>query len=403
MEAELDVGVVGCGFAGCATALFLARAGHRVTIYERVADPTSIGAGILLQPTGLAVLAELGLREQLLARAARVDGLRCQTARGKCLFDLRYAELATDTFGAGTHRGSLFELLYGAVAAAGIRVRAGIDVTRAVSQPERAVLHDASGPIAEHDLIVVADGARSRLRADSPLLSRAKPYAWGALWFVGSDPERRFGQTLAQYCDGTERMIGFLPTGLGPGREQTPLVSFFYSLRMDRLDAWRRAGLGPWKQEIARLAPVAMPLVEQIEDVEQVLTAGYVDAVMRRLHDGRIVFVGDAAHAMSPQLGQGTNLALIDAQMLARALQEAPDPAAALALFSARRRAHVRFYQFASRWLTPFFQSDRRWLAGLRDVVFPVAGRSSPLRGQMLRVLAGLKRGLLRRSLELSA
>ena len=121
-----DVGVVGCGFAGSATALFLARAGHRVTVYERAPEPAAVGAGILLQPSGLAVLQRLGLLEQVLARGARIDSLCCRTERGVTLFELVYQRLAVDIFGLGMHRGALFELLFGELKTAGVRVHTGV-------------------------------------------------------------------------------------------------------------------------------------------------------------------------------------------------------------------------------------------------------------------------------------
>ena len=77
-----DIGIVGCGTAGAAASLFLARAGHRVTVYERVADPGPVGAGITLQPTGQMVLARLGLLAPILERAARID--RLQIGRASC-------------------------------------------------------------------------------------------------------------------------------------------------------------------------------------------------------------------------------------------------------------------------------------------------------------------------------
>jgi 2-polyprenyl-6-methoxyphenol hydroxylase-like FAD-dependent oxidoreductase len=59
------IGVIGCGTAGAAAALFLARAGHDVRVFERVADPKPVGAGIIVQPSGQAVLARLGLLERV--------------------------------------------------------------------------------------------------------------------------------------------------------------------------------------------------------------------------------------------------------------------------------------------------------------------------------------------------
>ena len=95
----MDVAVVGCGTAGAAAALFLARAGHRVTTLERVPDPGPVGAGITLQPTGQAVLAELGLLAPVLDHGARVDRLHARTATGRTLVDLRYDDVDAAFFG----------------------------------------------------------------------------------------------------------------------------------------------------------------------------------------------------------------------------------------------------------------------------------------------------------------
>ena len=400
MNGPLDVGVVGCGFAGAATGLLLARAGHTVTIYERVPRPTAIGAGILLQPTGLAVLARLGLFDEVHGRGAPVTSLACRAASGRTLFDVHYAQIAPGVHGLGIHRGALFEALLAAVKVAGVRISTGVEIVAVDRIETRPRVRGSDGPLATHDLVVVADGARSRLRDRSPALRQARPYRWGALWFVGADPERRFGATLSQVCLGTRRMLGFLPTGLGPRGGQVPLVSLFWSLRMDRVDEWRCAGLGPWKRELLKLEPRADALLDQVHDADQILTAGYVDGVMHRFGDGRVAFVGDAAHATSPQLGQGTNLALVDAAILADALAADDDVTRALARYAQARRAHVDFYQLASRWLTPLFQSDLDWLGALRDRLFPLLLGLPFVRAQMLRTLAGGRRGLFRRDLD---
>jgi 2-polyprenyl-6-methoxyphenol hydroxylase-like FAD-dependent oxidoreductase len=372
-------------------------------VYERVPEPGAVGAGILLQPTGLAVLAELGLLGEILARGAEVGRLLSRTHRGRTLFDLRYARLARGLFGIGMHRGALFDALVTALRTAGAILRPGVEVCGLDAQRERTVLVAADGaPIAEHAFVLVADGARSRLRSGSGIRHRARPYPWGALWFVGADPEQRFAGTLSQVCRGTERMLGFLPTGVGAGSGATPLVSLFWSIRADRVEAWRAAGLEVWKDELLRFEPRADALLAQIREPEQVLVAGYVDVVMRRFHRGRVAYIGDAAHATSPQLGQGTNLALMDALALRDALAAEPELEPALARYAQVRRAHTRFYGLASRWLTPFFQSRLSALAPLRDLGFPLLGALAPFEAQMLRTLAGVKRGILRRSLALA-
>lgn len=123
---------------------------------------------------------------------------------------------------------------------------------------------------------------------------------------------------------------------------------------------------------------------------------------MRRWHGERIVFIGDAAHATSPQLGQGANLALWDAMCLADSFVDRGEVAAALAAYTALRRRHLNYYQLATRALTPLFQSDSRVIGWVRDLVFPTSRWLPPLRRRMVRTMAGLERGIVRRAIPLT-
>ncbi|MBV8636287.1 MAG: FAD-dependent monooxygenase, partial [Burkholderiaceae bacterium] len=107
------------------------------------------------------------------------------------------------------------------------------------------------------------------------------------------------------------------------------------------------------------------------------------------------VCLGDSAHATSPQLGQGANLALVDAWTLAQCLAQQSDLPAALAQYSRKRKAHLRYYQTASRVLTPLFQSHSRIGSGLRDLGLGLACRLPYVRGQMGLTLSGTKTGWL--------
>ena len=98
---------------------------------------------------------------------------------------------------------------------------------------------------------------------------------------------------------------------------------------------------------------------------------------------------------MSPQLGQGVNMALLDALALRDALRAEPGVSAALTRYQAERRQHIGIYHFWSRWLTPLFQSEHDVWAGLRDLTFHPMSRLPIERGQMLRVLTGTRRGWL--------
>jgi 2-polyprenyl-6-methoxyphenol hydroxylase-like FAD-dependent oxidoreductase len=393
----LTVGVVGAGTAGPAAAVLLARAGARVTLFERVEAPTPVGAGLLLQPTGLAVLARLGCLEPVLTRGAPIDRLRGLTPRGRTVLDLAYRARRADLAGLGVHRGSLFAALWEALAPAGVEVRTGVEISAL-----------AATPLCDFDLVIVADGARSTLRGAVGPVRRAVRYPYGALWFIGRDPGGQFAGELFQVYRGARQMVGLLPSGCAPG-DDTPLCSLFWSLPMAGprgVDAVRAAGLSAWRSAALELCPRAEPLLAQVRSMDDLLTAPYFDVVMDRTTrvepDGRgAVALGDAAHAMSPQLGQGANLALLDAAALADALTAADavgNPAhlvRALRTYDAARRGPVRTYQRLSRWLTPVFQSEHDTLAAVRDLVFGPLCRLSPVRRLMLDALCGVKTGLL--------
>jgi len=89
----LRIAVVGCGTAGPAAAVLLRRLGHEVVLFERAPACRAVGAGFLLQPSGMRVLEELGILDQVLAHAAKVDRLHVLDVQGRTLLDLHYREL----------------------------------------------------------------------------------------------------------------------------------------------------------------------------------------------------------------------------------------------------------------------------------------------------------------------
>ncbi len=171
------------------------------------------------------------------------------------------------------------------------------------------------------------------------------------------------------------------------------MLSFFWSLPVADFGGWESNGLDAWKDEVATLWPESRLLLERIGSAAQLARARYRDAVLSRWHHGHAVLVGDAAHAMSPQLGQGVNMALMDAMALSGALRTHGAVTDALAAYQRDRRSHVAIYQSWSRWLTPMFQSRLDAVAKLRDIALRPAGRLPFAGTHMLRVLSGTQRG----------
>jgi 2-polyprenyl-6-methoxyphenol hydroxylase-like FAD-dependent oxidoreductase len=198
--------------------------------------------------------------------------------------------------------------------------------------------------------------------------------------------------TLAQRYVGARIMIGHLPVGRIDAASPS-LAAFFWGLKPADYPAWR-AGFADWRDQVAHLWPALTPVVAAFGGPDDLTLASYMHFTARRPFRGPFALIGDAAHATSPQLGQGANNALLDALALADALDATVDIAQALASYARLRRRHVRFYQLASAAMTPFFQSDSRVLADLRDLAFHRMKIIPWLRREMLLTLAGLKTGL---------
>ncbi|MBL8524128.1 MAG: FAD-dependent monooxygenase [Betaproteobacteria bacterium] len=380
-----NIAIVGAGFAGLASATLLARPGHRVTVYEKFAEPRSVGAGVLVQPTGLAAMRVLGIEREIIDAGGRVEHLWGVTPTGRAVIDIHYADWRRDAFGVGLHRGVLFNALWRQALAAGVEIVTG----KSVDQLD--VLTSA------FDLTIVADGAHSQLRAQTGLTVHHRVYPWGALWAVLPDPDNLYAQrmTLLQWYRRAGQMLGIMPTGKRPEDDAT-VISLFWSLRADKLLAWRERGLEAWKAEVRALNPDAESLLSQIDTPEQLAWAQYADVVMPRYHTDRLVVIGDAAHATSPQLGQGTNLALLDAVTLAECIERSSAISNALDKYTRLRKSHLHFYGLMSRLLTPVFQSDQKLLPWLRDAIMATTSKWPIARDINRQVLVGVRGGWLR-------
>jgi salicylate hydroxylase len=104
----------------------------------------------------------------------------------------------------------------------------------------------------------------------------------------------------------------------------------------------------------------------------------------------RMIAIGDAWHSASPQLGQGANMALLDAWSLARGLAEGRTLGEKLRLAAGWRSDHVWLYQWVTSIFTPLYQSDSRVLPALRDRVLAPLSRRWPARGIQAQLMSGL-------------
>lgn len=289
-----SVVVCGAGPAGSAAAVLLAARGATVTLLERVADPTAVGAGLLLQPNGLAVLYALGLSDRLRTCAHKSTGAGLRDDRGRTLAEARCPDSGTVTY---RHNGSEHSLTA--------------------------------------DLVVGADGVHSVVRDSGHFGSRVTNT--GHRYLRGIVPTTR-NTPVAEYCTSLG-LFGCSPLGDGAAyiyanASAPPVREALADSDLARLRA-------AWSGAL----PVVAPLVEGISRLDGVPVNDVERVDCDRYNDGRLVLIGDAAHAMAPTLGQGANSALVDAAVLALELGQSADVAEGCAAYSRRRRPPVRRVQ----------------------------------------------------------
>jgi len=388
-HSRMKIAIVGGGIAGTASAWLLSQQGHRVTLFEQAPKCGPVGAGILLQPSGKAVLQRMGLLEGIAARSDQIDRLHARHRHGKTLVHLRYERVAPGLHGLGVRRGLLFEKLLEGCRQSQVEVREGHQVVDYQEHASHISLQHLGKDLGQFDLLVAADGSKSRLRQHCGWPNQVFEYPDAAVWLIGPWTSER--DSLTQWVDRDGRLVGILPVGEN-------LCSFFWGLKTDAWPATQAAGIGAWKTSVVDFLPQAEEIVADVDSIDQLTFATYRSARMRHMTAGRVVFIGDAAHATSPHLGQGLNLALQDAEILAKHLTPDADPTVALQQYEAERRAVVQFYSRLTAFLTPYFQTANPILQFGRDCALPVMPHLPWVGKQMVLTMAGLKTGWLTHS-----
>jgi salicylate hydroxylase len=344
--------VVGAGIGGLATALCLSRLGVATTLVERRTGFAETGAGIQLSPNASRVLVDLGLGPALRRAGVEPPAVVVRDARsGRTLGGVALGPAMRERFGApylALRRADLHTLLLDAVRAApNLRLLVGRAV-EAVSADERpcARLRTAAGALEEidADLLVGADGVRSRIRA--ALGDPREPAFHGHVAWRASLPREAVPEVLAGEATGL---------WLGPGRHVVhyPVAGgrLLNVVAVERarapIEGWSAQG-DPAEIQAAHAgsAPALRALVAAPEAWAR---WPLLDLPVGTMARGRLALVGDAAHPVLPFLAQGAALAVEDAAVLAACLGRAGSVEAALAAYAAERAPRVARVQAAAR------------------------------------------------------
>lgn len=381
MDKHLKIGIAGCGIGGLTAGALLVDQGHDVTIYDQFAAPVPVGSGLVVQPVGQDVLRAVGVHDKAIQMGAKIQEMNGhEVARGRRVLNVTYG----DDYGLAIHRASLFGILYEAALKSGCQIVPNSCVQSTDVTDGRTLTFADGRTEGAFDLVIDALGARSALSN----INR-KSLRYGAIWGTVDWPDSTIlpKDQLSQSYRKAANMVGVLPIGLMPN-DPTPKAAIFWSLRQNDYEAWRATPLDDWKVEAIALWPEFAPFLSQITSHDDLTMARYGHGTLSENIGDRLVHIGDAAHCASPQLGQGANMAMLDAHALAQSIARWPVQHA-LPRYARARRQHVRVYQFMSWALTPMYQSDSYIMPWLRDWILAPLATTPPFTWILTKVGAG--------------
>jgi 2-polyprenyl-6-methoxyphenol hydroxylase-like FAD-dependent oxidoreductase len=332
--------VIGGGIAGPAAALALQKAGIEATVFEKYpSSAEGLGGVLMIAPNGLQALSVIGLEQAVSAVGQPIARMIIGDGRGRDI--LEFGGIPGLPPSRMLWRSDVYRVLRDAALARGIRIEHGKDLV-AVHETAAAVIATfADGTTASADLLIGADGIHSIVRRlidpEAP-----QPQSDGLLGLGGeSDVTLPGGSDAIHFVHGTRAFLGYW-------KQPDGRVLWFSNLPHKSFMSTAEARAIAPEQWLARLHDAyagdvpAEDLVRHTRP-ERLFVLGSTDMLpeVPRWHRGRMVLVGDSAHAPNHSSGQGASLAIESAMELARCVRDIQDPSAAFAAYEQLRRPRV--------------------------------------------------------------
>jgi 2-polyprenyl-6-methoxyphenol hydroxylase-like FAD-dependent oxidoreductase len=331
--------IVGGGIAGLSVDLALRGGQWQVELVERDAGWSRPGAGLAVQPNAMRALRRLGVAAAVERAGAVVHRFQYRDQRGVLLADIDLADLWGHV---GPFIGITRAALHDALLPDPRRHRVGRSATSVRQHDGRVSVTFDDGTAAAYDLVVGADGIHSGVRRSA--VGGSRPAYAGQMVWRSVAPVRPSALEGVRFWLGRDRFFGLCPAGdditYGFGNVTCALLHDPVDGRKDRLAERFADFAAPVREYLAA--------VECDSDIHCAPVEWLPDVAWRA---GRVVLIGDAAHAMSPMMGQGGCMAIEDALVLGEELRRDGGIPSALAAFVERRRPRVDWVREQSQAL----------------------------------------------------
>ncbi|MCH8014387.1 MAG: FAD-dependent monooxygenase [Candidatus Dadabacteria bacterium] len=351
--------VVGGGIAGLTLTGLLQQRGFKPTLVEQIPEYGTVGYVIVLWPSGSRILKGLGVYRSLLDVGLQCTTYNVSDEQGQMLHSYSVQNV-TEKYGPmlNTYRPDLINVIKEAVDPDSIRMSTTVDKIDQTNDEVYVTFSD--GTEETYDLVVGCDGVRSKTRdlvfGDVPL-----SYSGMTGWSFWVKPNIAKTLQIAEYW-GTGKFFGIWPT---KGR-----LSVFTSIRDNVQEPDPvESRIDRIQENFKNFGGLVPEILEGLDDPNEIFHGHYNDLRMKKWHKGRVVLVGDAAHAILPTAGGGVSMAMESAAVLVDELCRTDSKyiEQAFESYITRRRSRVDKIQNQSRMMSKFAFADNRLVSSIRD------------------------------------